>query len=157
MALVRAVVGGKVAAAPINAIIDEVEQAEKHAEFTAVTGGLASGTLGVVGTLAFDMSKTTDATFVTPGLSTLTINETGVFAIDFSGTIPTPPTGVFWVRLYDGTNYPGIISSPGLAQIGGSLVSTFHVTAGTVLNFQWWHVSAASRVLTSRTRISRIS
>lgn len=129
-----------------------------HAEFTATSANTATTTSSPIGTLAYDSGSSTSSTLVTGGASQITLNETGTYAIDGVGSIPVSPTGNTFLRFSDGVTQIGhAYGNPASGQWGNAMVSSFYAPAGTVLTFSWFHTSAASRVLTSRIKVTRIA
>jgi len=158
MALTRATVGGKVTASIINGIIDNVEGVRPHMEFTQTSASTATATTSSVGSLVIDTARSNSTTMASVSTNTITIAAVGVYALDYWGTIPVPPTGLFFVRATVGTAVPAIYGSTVTAGVGGSLFSNIYIdTAGTVVTLTWFHASAASRVLTGRFQLTKMS
>lgn len=129
-----------------------------HAEFTATSASVASGSAAAVGTLSYDAAASNNSTFVTGGSSTITVNEAGTYSLDVVSTVPVNVTGLTFVRFVDGAGLQGYsFGASGLAAIASPLGANFWVPAGTVLTLTWFHTSAANRVLTSRFKITRIA
>lgn len=157
MPLVRATVGGKTTAAITNGIIDFVELPFDHIEYTATSASVASGTTSSVGTLVRDAAKSNVASIGTLSANTITLTTAGTYAIDLVGSIPVSPTGNYFARVFDGTNFFIANGSTVSGSIGGALASNYYAaTAGVVLTFTFFHTSAANRVFTSRIAITQI-
>lgn len=155
MALTRAVVGAPIAAAPINAIIDEVEQTGLHAEFTSTSSVLASATVGNMGTNFIDVSKSNNTTFVTASLNTLTLVSPGIYDVTVFGVLSGVPTGQTFMTVSDGTNFARINGVTTSTSWGGPILAGYMAAASTVLTFTFYHTSAASRTINARILVTR--
>ena len=133
-------------------------ESRPHIEFTATSASVAASTTSSVGTLTLDATRSNVGTIGGIVANALTLSESGIYAIDFSGSIPASPTGSFFVQVSDGTSSYKINGTTSSGTLGGALVANyFAATAGVVLTFTFFHVSAANRVLTSRIAITRIA
>lgn len=130
----------------------------QHAEFTSTSASVATGTTAAVGTLTVDATKSNLANaFCTPGASLVTFNEAGIYSIDVVGTIPANPTGIFLIRGTDAaTNQYGIYGSTAASFIGAPLATGLVAAAGDTFTLAFQHNSAASRVLTLRTKVTKL-
>jgi hypothetical protein len=127
-----------------------------HAEWTATSASVATGSGSSVGTLSADATNTNSAggSLATISTNTLTITKDGIYDITFFGTLNGGVTGATYVSVSDGTNVFRV-SNPGNTTWGGAVIAGWRLNATTVLTFTFLHTSAANRVLTSRFTLNR--
>lgn len=160
MAISPVTVGQSIAASIINAIIAAVNglSVQSHVEWTATSASVNSATTASIGSLTYDAATSNVSTtaLATISTNTLTIVAAGIYDLNWVGSIPVAPTGAAWVQVSDGTN-SFRVGYPGSGTVWGQpFVAGWSWAAGTVLTFQFSHVSAAARVLTSRLALTRI-
>jgi hypothetical protein len=132
-------------------------QKVQHTEFTSTSASVASATVAAVGTVTVDASKTNLGSFASGGTSLVTFNEAGLYQVEVVGSIPAAPTGNFFVRGTDpASNIYQIYGNVNSGAISGVLVGSLVAAAGDTLSLSFFHTSAAARVLTLRTKVTKI-
>lgn len=153
--LPTATVGGKINAADFNKFRDAWKL--PHAEFTATSASTASATLASMGTLSNDATRSNDTTFVTASTNTLTVANAGLYSISANGTLPSAPSGVCYLRVDTSVGFAEtyLNNATSTSRIwGGTFFASIYLPASSVLTFQFYHTSAAARVLTTRIAVT---
>lgn len=131
--------------------------APRHAEFAAASASVATNVVASVGALARTTAASNDKTFATIATNVITVVEAGIYALDGSGDLPATPTGLYWIQVVSsaGGTYK-IYGTTASGRVGGPFFANLQLPANATLTIEFFHQSAASRVLTSAFALSRI-
>jgi hypothetical protein len=128
----------------------------RHAEWSSVSASSASGSSSSVGNLVVTTAMTTDTAFATVATNKITVVSDGIYALDCSAALPASPTGLYWVQaIANGVVYK-VYGSNASGSLGGSFFAALKLPAGTQITLEFFHQSAASRVLTGVFALTRI-
>jgi hypothetical protein len=129
----------------------------RHVELSATSASVASGTNAGVGTLTRAASPSTnDKLFATISSNSLIVAEDGIYSLDCWGSLAAAPTGPFYVMANSSGRSFRVNGTTVAGTFGGSLFSNLFLPSAATFSLDFFHTSAAARVLTSAFSFSRV-
>ena len=128
----------------------------RHAELNGLSASAASSSTNSIGTLQRTTANSNDSLFATIAGNVITVTEDGIYALDCWGSIPAAPTGPFYVTANTLSRAFRVFGTTVSGSLGGSMFSGLYLAAGATITLDFFHTSAAARILTSAFALTRI-